>query len=36
VDAAGADAYPIAAFTYQLVYQNLNDRAKATALAKLL
>ncbi|HLH26330.1 MAG TPA: phosphate ABC transporter substrate-binding protein PstS [Chloroflexota bacterium] len=36
VDAAGDDAYPIAGFTYQLVYQNMTDRAKAAALAKLL
>ncbi len=36
VDAAGEDAYPIAGFTYQLVYQNMTDRAKAQALAKLL
>jgi phosphate transport system substrate-binding protein len=36
VDAAGEDAYPIAGFTYQLAYQTMTDRAKATALAKLL
>jgi phosphate transport system substrate-binding protein len=36
VDAAGDDAYPIAGFTWQLVYQNMTDRAKATALARLL
>jgi phosphate transport system substrate-binding protein len=36
VDAAGEDAYPIAGFTYQLVYQNMTDRAKASTLAKLL
>jgi phosphate transport system substrate-binding protein len=36
VDPPGADAYPIAAFTYQLVYQNMTDKAKAITLANLL
>jgi phosphate transport system substrate-binding protein len=36
VDQPGADAYPIAAFTYQLAYQNMNDRGKATTLTNLL
>jgi phosphate transport system substrate-binding protein len=35
-DAPGAEAYPIAAFTYVLVYQDSTDRTKAGALAKFL
>ena len=35
-DAPGADAYPISAFTYVLVYQDSADRTKAEALAKFL
>jgi phosphate transport system substrate-binding protein len=36
VNAPGADAYPIASFTWQLVYQQQEDRAKGEALVKLL
>jgi phosphate transport system substrate-binding protein len=36
VDAPGEAAYPIAGFTWQLVYRDIPDRAKATALAQLL
>lgn len=32
----GLDAYPIAGFTYLLVYQEQSDRAKADALARFL
>jgi phosphate transport system substrate-binding protein len=35
-DAPGAEAYPISAFTYALVYQDSADRRKAEALAKFL
>src|SRR5207245_4821876 len=35
-DAAGASAYPIASFTYLLVYEDMTDRTKAEALAKFL
>jgi phosphate transport system substrate-binding protein len=35
-DAPGAEAYPIAAFTYVLLYQGSADRTKAEALAKFL
>jgi phosphate transport system substrate-binding protein len=35
VDAPGESAYPISGFTWQLAYQNISDRAKATALTKL-
>ena len=36
VDAEGQAAYPIAAFTYILVYEDATDAAKAGALAKFL
>ena len=35
VDAPGEAAFPISGFTWQLAYQNIPDRAKATALTKL-
>ena len=35
VNAPGADAYPISGFTWLLVYQNMPDRAKAVAVARL-
>ncbi len=34
VNPPGAGAYPIAAFTYLLLYQNLDDAAKAKAIAQ--
>jgi phosphate transport system substrate-binding protein len=36
VNAAGADAYPIAGFTWQLAYKNMTDKAKAQALTRLM
>lgn len=36
VDAPGEGAYPIAAFTYILVYENLSDATKGRALAQFL
>ncbi|MBN1654082.1 MAG: phosphate ABC transporter substrate-binding protein PstS [Deltaproteobacteria bacterium] len=36
VDAVGADAYPIAAYSYILVYQNQRDALKGKALARFL
>lgn len=36
VDSANPDAYPIAGFTWLLVYQNQPDRAKAQSLVALL
>jgi phosphate transport system substrate-binding protein len=36
VDPPGGDAYPIAAFTYILVYQEMSDPARAAALAHFL
>lgn len=36
VNPPGSDAYPIAGFTYLLVYQEQSDRAKAEALARFL
>jgi len=35
-DAPGKDSYPISGFTWLLVYQNMKDEAKATALVKFL
>jgi phosphate transport system substrate-binding protein len=35
-DAPGDDAYPIAAYTYLLVYEDMPDRAKGEALANFL
>jgi phosphate transport system substrate-binding protein len=35
-DAPGDDAYPIAAFSYLLIYRHQTDRAKANALADFL
>jgi phosphate transport system substrate-binding protein len=36
VNGPGADAYPIAAFTYILVYEDMKDQRKAKALAEFL
>ncbi|MHB1417409.1 MAG: phosphate ABC transporter substrate-binding protein PstS, partial [Chloroflexota bacterium] len=36
VNAAGDATYPIAGFTYLLVYQNQTDKAKAIALTRLM
>ena len=36
VNAAGADAYPIAGLTYLLVYQDMKDAARAKALADFI
>jgi phosphate transport system substrate-binding protein len=36
VNAAGANAYPISGFTWQLVYEQMTDKAKAIALTRLL
>jgi phosphate transport system substrate-binding protein len=36
VNAPGRDDYPIAGFTWLLAYQNQTDRAKATALTRML
>ena len=36
VNAAGADAYPIAGFTWILIYQNQTDQAKGQALVNML
>ena len=36
VNADGDTSYPISGFTWQLVYQKLTDKAKATALTRLL
>jgi len=36
VNAPGADAYPISGFTWILAYQNMPDKAKATAVTRLL
>jgi phosphate transport system substrate-binding protein len=36
VDAQGEGAYPISGFTWLLVYEQQNDKAKAEALAKML
>lgn len=36
VNADGKDAYPISGFTYQLVYANITDKAKAIAISRLL
>ena len=35
-DAPGKDSYPISGFTWLLVYQNMKDEAKASALVKFL
>lgn len=35
-DADGKDSYPISGFTWLLVYQNMKNEAKATALVKFL
>jgi phosphate transport system substrate-binding protein len=35
-DAAGKDSYPISGFTWLLIYQNMKDEAKATAMVKFL
>jgi len=35
-DADGADAYPIASYTYLLIYQDAKDRVKGEALASFL
>jgi phosphate transport system substrate-binding protein len=35
-DADGKDAYPISAFTWLLVYQNMKDKEKAKALVGFL
>ncbi len=35
-DADGAGAYPICGFTWLLIYQTMNDRAKAAAVKKFL
>jgi phosphate transport system substrate-binding protein len=36
VDAPGADAYPISGFTWLLVYAQQNDKAKATAVTRMM
>jgi phosphate transport system substrate-binding protein len=36
IDTSGADAYPISTATWQLVYKNQTDQAKAAKIAKLL
>jgi len=36
IDTAGAQAYPIASATWQIVYKNQTDKAKAIALVNLL
>lgn len=36
VNAAGADTYPIAGFTWALIYQDQKDKAKGAALVKFL
>jgi phosphate transport system substrate-binding protein len=36
VNAPGDNTYPISGFTWLLVYQNQNDKAKATALTRML
>ena len=36
VNADGENTYPISGFTYLLVYQNQTDKAKATALTRML
>jgi phosphate transport system substrate-binding protein len=36
VNPPGRAAYPIAGFTYQLVYRQIRDRARAFALARLI
>jgi phosphate transport system substrate-binding protein len=36
VDAEGADAYPIAGFTWLLAYKNVDDQAKGLALTRML
>lgn len=36
VNAPGADAYPIAGFSWALIYQDQNDKAKGTALVNFI
>ena len=36
VNAPGAESYPISGFTWMLVYQKQTDKAKATALTRML
>ena len=35
-DASGKDSYPISGFTWLLVYKNMKDETKATALVNFL